>query len=173
METYTEIFTGYALTLQMFFLSVSECLQTVANDAIRKATSNLKKASHRAVKIKQQRPTDCTWDRKLSDTAETKHTAQLWSMRLPSASTLLVIQFPHPETPPTNCFLLSHQPLPAPFTLQSTVRHIIKSSLQDKIIQPLFSTVYALWPYHNYVIYHSKLHLCVYLLSLLVIVTSG
>ena len=113
------------------------------------------------------------WDRKLSDTAETKHTAQLWSMRLPSASTLLVIQFPHPETPPTNCFLLSHQPLPAPFTLQSTVRHIIKSSLQDKIIQPLFSTVYALWPYHNYVIYHSKLHLCVYLLSLLVIVTSG
>lgn len=33
LETYTEIFRGYGLTLQMFFLSVSKFLQTVANDA--------------------------------------------------------------------------------------------------------------------------------------------
>ena len=92
----------------------------------------------------------------------------------PSASTLLVIQFPHAETPPTNCFLLSHQPLPAPFTLQSTVRHIIFHCLLFKIkLYSLYSVVYPLWPYHNYVICHSKLHLCIYLLSLLLIVTSG
>lgn len=53
LETYTEIFRGYGLTLQMFFLSVSKCLQTVANDAVGKVTKNLKKAFHRAIKTKQ------------------------------------------------------------------------------------------------------------------------
>lgn len=47
-----------------------------------------------------------------------------------------------------------------------------KPPLEDKIIQPLFNSVSALCPYCNCVIHHNKLHLCVYLLSLLV-VTSG
>lgn len=57
----------------------------------------------------------------ISETSTSRFMIQQPSMRLPSASTLLVIQFPLPRTPPANCFLLSHQPISwLPFTLQST-----------------------------------------------------